>query len=119
MKSPLFAKLRTVFSYLLPARCEMCWQFLISCHNSTLHLPLEPHKTIFIMHLPRYSVAVFGGRRKIIIIFAAITRISIWQRIRKRRDTITKVGKNLRILKYSNDLYIFTPINRNLMEKSL
>ena len=22
--------------------------------------------------------------------------------------------KNLRILKYSNDLYIFTPINRNL-----
>ena len=44
---------------------------------------------------------------------------SLWQRTRKRRDTITKVGKNLRILKYSNDLYIFTPINRNLMEKSL
>ena len=27
MKSPLFAKPKTYFHYLLSARCEMCWQF--------------------------------------------------------------------------------------------
>ena len=35
--------------------------------HSTLHLPLEPHKTIFIMHLPRYSVAVLGADGKLLL----------------------------------------------------
>ena len=44
--------------------------FIIPRHNSTLHLPPEIHKTIFIMHLARFSEAVLGADGILLLILS-------------------------------------------------
>ena len=57
---------------------------IISRHNLTLHLPLGIHKTIFIVHLARFSVAVWGGDGKLLLFLCYYNTKTLWQRIRKR-----------------------------------
>ena len=46
---------------------------IISPHNLTLHLPLGIHKTIFIVHLASFSVAVWGATENYYYFCATIT----------------------------------------------
>ena len=46
---------------------------IISPHNLTLHLSPEIHKTIFIVHLARFSVAVWGATENYYYFCATIT----------------------------------------------